>query len=300
LLDSLWTQVIDGVVYVNAHRLDAANNATTYVLQANDGKQLWSYQSKYSTSVALVERGIVYLSEQGTPPTQTQAAGPGSIVAVQAGTGRVLWRQSTDGVPSLVKLVDGVMYFVAMKATMEPPSSNAALGSALWSLPLLQPQIPHKGAFSSVYALRLSDGQSLWHASLNNGKQCWANWLILDNGTLYVSATGGNDRSGSLYALRTQDGSLAWQRGFAGSPGEAMMQDGIIYFSASSEGGSAIYALRLNDGKQLWSYPIDGYAGYGEPLLRGTMLYVGGDNTMVYALDARTGRLLWHYGVAVS
>jgi outer membrane protein assembly factor BamB len=301
LIDYLQAQIGDGVVYLNAQELDAPFTTTTYALQASTGKQLWRYRASYPATVALVEGGIVYLSEQGTPPEQSQVAGPGSLIALQGRTGHVLWRQVVDGTPAMVRSVAGVMYFVAEKATLEPPSTTTATGFALWSIPVLRPQIAHKGAFLSIYALRMSDGRVLWRSSLNNGKISWANWLETGGETLYVAATGITDQKGYVSALSMQNGSVVWQHGYVGSSGGAIVatQGGVLYLSVSKETASAVLALRLSDGSQLWSYPISGSL-FSPPQLNGTSLYVGGDNAMAYALNARTGAYLWHYQVALN
>jgi outer membrane protein assembly factor BamB len=193
------------------------------------------------------------------------------------------------------------MYFVAEKATLEPPSTNTATGFALWSIPVLRPHMAHKGAFLSIYALRMSDGTTLWHSSLNNGKMGWADWLETGDEAIYVAATGIEDQKGYVSALSMRNGSVFWQHRYEGSSGGAIVErlSGVLYLSVSKETASAILALRLSDAFQLWSYPISGSL-FSPPLLNGTTLYVGGDNAMAYALNARTGAHLWHYQVALN
>ncbi len=50
----------------------------------------------------------------------------------------------------------------------------------------------------------------------------------------------------------------------------------------------------------VWSYDIDSFDAYTAPLAVGGVLYFAAGHSIVHALDARTGKLLWQYDPAVA
>ena len=171
-------------------------------------------------------------------------------------------------------------------------STNVSNGQAA----AVKETIPLKQGKASVYAIRASDGAVLWQYPMNKEGFSFADWLQVENGVVYASASdaesGGS--TGYFYALQSGDGSVIWQDKVTGSPSGTMLSNGVIYSSVDDVSDSAVYALHTSDGGLLWSYPIGGSV-YNEPILVGTTIYVGADNGMVYALRTDNGTMIWHY-----
>jgi outer membrane protein assembly factor BamB len=161
--------------------------------------------------------------------------------------------------------------------------------------------LPLKQGLTSVDAVRISDGAVLWHYTMSkeNGSN-WANWLSIENGTVYVGTYVDEDNS-YIYALRSSDGSLLWRQAmYRGLSANAYVSKGVIYIASFINDGSinagsgAVYAMRASDDSQLWYHPMY-WVVYNPPLLVGATIYVSTAGGEVYAFQASNGSLLWHF-----
>jgi outer membrane protein assembly factor BamB len=296
------TPVVDNqVVYVSASA--DRGPGTVYALRASDGTQLWHSPTTTFTSVPLVGNGIAYLvSDQG-------------LSALQASNGQLLWRVPVEGnTGPPPQVLNGVLYLTTTKIALEAaatPTSQVSMlpqvgmiGNLLQSVVHLAPAkqtLPLKLGLSSVYAVRISDGAVLWHypMSKENGNN-WANWLSIENGTVYVGTYVDQDKS-YIYALRSSDGSLLWRQAtHQGMAANALVATGVIYIASFlNDGSGAVYALRASDGSQLWYHPMY-WVVYNPPLLVGATIYISTAGGEVYAFQASTGSLLWHFHTDVQ
>jgi len=113
-------------------------------------------------------------------------------------------------------------------------------------------------------------------------------WGLVANGMVYAG-TDGYD----FYALDADTGQLLWSdpsrlQRYSGPS----VADGIVYFIAE-EDYLYLRALNANTGAQLWQYTlVDDYVA-STPTVANGMVYVSGTSSQIYALDGRTGALLW-------
>lgn len=76
------------------------------------------------------------------------------------------------------------------------------------------------------------------------------------------------------------------------SPASPIYAEGVVYFGA----GGHVYAVNAADGTVKWQYPAGEAAATSfrtTPALAGGYLYVGGDDSQLYKLDAGTGAAAW-------
>ncbi len=293
--------VDNNVVYVSANKDNGPG--TVYALRASNGSQLWHYTTNSYSYVPTVVNGIAYLfSDQG-------------LSALQASNGLLLWRATVEGNSGLPpQVINGVLYLITTKISFEGtaiPTSQVnilpqvgTMGNLLQSVLRMAPEkqtLPLKGGVSSVYAVRISDGAVLWHYTMSkeNGNN-WANWLSIENGTVYVGTYVDQDKS-YIYALRGSDGSVLWhQATHQGMSANAFVTNGVIYIASFindgslNQGSGAVYALRASDGLQLWSHPMY-WVVYNPPMLVGATIYISTAGGEVYAFQASNGSMLWHF-----
>lgn len=261
-----------GVVYVTDQQ-PGGNGASVSALRLADGSTLW--HSAFSTTVLsapAVADGHVYIAalRLTTGPPNRQ------IVALDAASGKELWRQSAgdsfffspDSRPlaaagGLVIMgggAAGAAGVVALRAAdgqiawTVPPAPDGSLANVTISddMVLVLPTIGPL-ANQQVTALRLADGDSLWTLSAA-GSTLGA--LTIASGALYIAARDNSaitspsaESAGwfvNAYALR--DGSLRWRHP-AGGPTLSLAGDGDTLFVSTTQ---ALHALRASDGSELW------------------------------------------------
>jgi len=111
--------------------------------------------------------------------------------------------------------------------------------------------------------------------------------------------------AGNVLALSTRTGVRAWdykaKRCVAASPSISRFEGGTVYqtflnripCSAKRPGDGEVVALSVGAGRVRWRRQIG--ASETSPLLAGTRLYVGDWLGKVYALNARTGTIIWTF-----
>ena len=141
---------------------------------------------------------------------------------------------------------------------------------------------------SSIYAFDASTGKQLWQQ--NTG---FANGIPTVSGdTLYVP-------SATISALSTKDGSLRWSYPTHDVvTSQPVLSSDILYTGSFDD---AIYALNINNGKPLWIYHTDGRV-YVAPIVQSGVVYAGAgnDGPRLFAIDAQSGKLLWHTNTIMS
>lgn len=297
--------LVNGTLYVSTGSSGAPGDV--YALRASDGTELWHYKTSDFADTLTVQNGVIYLFSQS------------KLSALRANDGHELWSRPIDTTfEQSPQVIDGVIYFVATKISLETPTTrNAsplpqamALGTLLWghgqtaitgeTVPL-KAMKPLKEGKSTLYAIRASDGTMLWQYPMDNGGDSFGGWLQVGHGVIYTSAiiAGNNDNTGYIAALQSSDGKVVWKDKVNGSPAGMSLTGGTIYTTISTANGGAVYALRASDGAMLWNYPISGTL-FGDPIWDNATLYIGAGNGMVYALRADNGALSWHYQTNVG
>jgi len=283
------------------------------VLQKSSGKQLW----QTSGQLEAVDADQIYLSlsQDNTPYLQ----------ALRANDGKHLWQKTADAASRVISAAHGSVYLYH-RTDARLVALNGIDGTERWKTRIDFPPPGPPGdegngisvqVSSSVVYVRSTGGQLSAYQE-ESGSLLWSHtfpspsslepempWEISE-GVIYIA-----DAS-HVYALRTSDGKVLWQRG-----GNAFVLDrprGMLLTLTHTDSGPSLVALQAHDGKVLWqrSEPQIQFSSYGLGIglkLIGDTLYIGtwsADSlpsgmratyfaTDVQAVRASDGMYLWQY-----
>ncbi len=128
-----------------------------------------------------------------------------------------------------------------------------------------------------------SNGQKVWDHRFEDGTFAAP---IVGKSVLYVVGEVAQGK-GKLYALRSGDGSVLWQRDFSGAVcPPALAADGTLYVGSYDQ---AMYAFRP-DMRRRWAFRATAKFGIPAVAQDGTV-FVGTDNGWLYALRSSSGPL---------
>ena len=275
-------------------------------LQASTGEVLWRTEEDSMFQVVGSSAQSVLLSDTRNGATE--------LAALDASTGSLRWNMplavplpaySASEIGSLeAQVQEGIVYLRSIAGALS--AYDEASGALLWNdvFPIrLDSRLPwfigggviYLSA-DHLYALRASDGATLWQADPATIA------LDPDQGVLYTLSLH------HLTALRAQDGQVLWTRvALDGQSTQLKLIDGMLYSGSASPfsampGGKAsdfangIYANRTSDGQALWFSPGDlvAVAGAGETVYLLSYEYQPKQAATMTALRAADGTQLWH------
>ncbi len=261
----------------------------------------------------------------------------GSVVALDAHTGRRLWKTYTITAP-----------LVAGRTNSAGTQLRGPSGGAVWASPTLDPRhgvlyigsgdaysTPVPATTDAILALDLATGRLLWSVQ-DTPNDAWlaACWppLPSDNcpqplgpdydfgaSPILRSVAAGHrlliagQKSGIVWAHDPDaGGKVKWQVDLAAKPPSE--QGGIVWGGAADEdtvyfglNSGGIFALTISDGRQKWFTPIEPAAaladhrGQSGPLtLIPGVVFSGGWDGVVRGFDTHDGHLLWQFDTMVN
>jgi outer membrane protein assembly factor BamB len=240
----------------------------------------WKYETGTVRSSPTVVNGIAFVASYG-----------GNVYALDAASGRELWRVATGGpVFSSPAVVNGVVFigsydgsFVAFDASTGSERWRFATGGPIFSSPAAVDEVVYFGSEDGIfYALDTATGRERWRVAV--GGLVFSSPAVVDS-VVYV----GNE-IGSLLALDAVTGSELWRfaagRGFS-SPA---VDNGVVYVGSYDNN---VYALDAATGQERWRVATGDWVR-SSPAVADGVVYVGSYDNNVYAFDAGTGRERWH------
>ena len=184
---------------------------------------------------------------------------------------------------------------------------DAASGAERWHAEVSSEVIAPAAIADGIVVVRTNDGR-LYGFDANDGSRKW----IYDRSTVPALSLRGNgtprvvegvvyagEDNGKVIALRLSDGNLLWEQTL--SPGEGrseierlqdtdgglVVDNGVVYTSAYR---GLVAALIAQSGRPLWTHNLSGYTGVS---LAPTQVYAVDSDSVVWALDLRTGSSDW-------
>jgi eukaryotic-like serine/threonine-protein kinase len=251
-----WAPVIaDGVLYTGS-----GADLVALRPQSDGVTEVWRTPLDITalTSTPVLRDGILYVNTSGL--TADRSAPNGSVYAVDASTGHILWRFQTHG--------------------------------SMFSAPVVTADVVHTSAeisnvASMLFALNRADGSVRWHEQRNG----YLSNLEVVGRTLYAGST---DKT--VVAFRASDGAQLWSYSTQGYIDSLTVTEsaetagaGIVYAASQDE---ILHALRATDGAVLWTYQAGGFI-LAPVAVRDGLVYVASENGYIAALDAATGKVRW-------
>jgi len=220
------------------------------------------------------------------------------IEAFRTSTGAALWtRLPGSSFYATPAIASGVIYIGSTQGTMYALSavsgavkwSVAGFGNAFSTVTMVNGIVYAGNDNGTVYAFAASNGALKWSFAADTGtfgSNGIQDTVAVVDGVVYAPSY-----NGYVYALNAATGALQWKYQ-TGSPISLSLAavNGVVYVG-NSLGAYAINAKLADAGTLLWSFSNDGFIS--TPAVDNGMVFIGGENSALYALDAYTGQEVW-------
>lgn len=270
------------------------NNGRFLAVDAETGEADWEKDFGRCTAASpAVGDGVVYQPLMDPSPCREHKQdAPGFLVALDAETGRELWRFRAGVIESSPLLVDGVLYFGSWDKKMY--ALDAETKRVLWTVgtgdkikggPAYANGTIFFGSYDDkVYAVDARTGKTRWSASGNGNFYATP---ALAYGRVFVGST-----DGRVYAFGAKSGNLLW----------ATATDGYVYSSAgvwrravyAGSYDGRFYAFDAGTGDVRWSFDAGGPIS-GAPTVLAGVVYFSTLERRTVGLDAVRGKKLWEF-----
>jgi outer membrane protein assembly factor BamB len=192
--------------------------------------------------------------------------GYGELVALDAGSGEVVWRQRVDTPLSGAPATDGEAVYVS-------------------------------GRDGSAWAVSANDGKVIWQVAGTPGTAAYVGTAaptVGDRAVIFPSS------GGDLMAvLKIGGGTKIWQASLAGKrlgrayaltpdvTGDAVIAGKVLY---AGSGAGRTVAMSASSGERIWSA---GEGALGPVAVAGGSIFLVNDEAKLVRLDAETGQVIW-------
>jgi outer membrane protein assembly factor BamB len=284
--------IADGRLYFGT------NPGRFLAVDAESGEIVWEKQfGRVTAASPAVADGIVYQPLMNAPGQDRETA-PGFMVAMDADTGRELWRFRAGVMESSPLVLDGTLYFGTFDDRLY--ALDASTGRVRWRFqadddvkggPAFAKGTIYFGGYDGkVYAVDARTGRLRWDSSSQGGLGGAGNFYAtpaVAYGRVFIGNT-----DGKVYAFGAQSGDLLWSKttgGFVYS--SAAIFDRTVYVGSYDR---HLYALDAATGEERWSFEANGEISGAATVLAG-IVYFSTLEGRTYGLDARTGRRVFTF-----
>lgn len=274
-VDNLTPAFASGLVYVVTEKpwgSSTDNIDTLEALSLANGQQIWSWSwhmDMPSENPPIIRNGVVYLSESTYVDNTYSAPVSNSkyqsfVVALQASSGRQLWKDSLVGNLSRLTIADDGSLYVSNGAVVLALSGND--GQRRWQY------VPPSNDSLNYYTNASPEGTS--YAITTQGERVYVILRYVDDGVHTLA---------DLVALNKQNGQEEWryQMYTDASVVPFLSYQGVIYLTynrfptdSRMPSGSFLVALNGENGSILWTYRQDDQDDMSQPLVVGDVLYI--------------------------
>jgi outer membrane protein assembly factor BamB len=236
------------------HRISSMPRAT----------EIWSFATNAAVSATALAGEVLYAGTQA-----------GAVYALDALTGRLLWRHLMDGSKGKTG------YLAAASGVVI--AANGYNG------------VEPSGYIGGVYALDAQTGKLLW-----NVEDPFTDGIAVAGEVAYVGTAIKDDVTGGVTALSTRTGELLWTFDFPTKvdiEGPPVVAKGVVYVTSTL---GEIFALSTTTGEAIWRFADPAVTfGSSPQVANGVVFAVSGHdkkdnaNPVLYGIKASTGRVLW-------
>jgi outer membrane protein assembly factor BamB len=288
-------------------RLYFSTNSGKFVaVNTKTGKRAWKYISHRcvaaSPAIGTQQHGTIYAVFLNRPPCNRKKASDGKVIAFAAGHGNIRWQKTIGPSESSPLLVGNRLYTGDWDGRIW--TLDARSGRTIWRSRQLGP-IKGAPAFSDgrlyvgsydghMYCFGAQKGRLIWKARAQSrlyGHARFYSTPAVAYGRVYI---GGTD--GKVYSYGATSGKLRWSHSTGGyvyaSP--AVWNQLVLVGSYSKK----FFAFDAATGAERWHFKANGPIS-GSAVVIGNVVYFATLGKKLkgrtYALNARTGKLLWSY-----
>lgn len=175
--------------------------------------------------------------------------------------------------------------------------SKVHKGHAFLSPAILGDNVYAASTKGKITKVELLNGKRVWTTSLKLKKEIISGGVGVGGGLVFV----GTDE-GVLYALKQEDGTVAWQAQLSSEILARPVTDGNMVLARTVDG--RVYGVSAFDGNIEWTIsrrpPSLTLRSESEPLLTQGIAFIGFPDGTVAALDAASGRALWDFPISIK
>lgn len=193
-------------------------------------------------------------------------SGDGNIYALEARSGKLLWKHATNGVVhASPAVVDGVLYV---------------------------------GGFDTwFYALDAASGAEKWKLKTGDDPQNHNQEGIQSSATIVDGVVYFGCRDFHLYAVEAASGTVKWKHKITWINATPTVRDGRVYGSTSIP--AMLFALDQKTGEEVFKVDLK-VPAFSSPTLSGNLAYVGSFSGKLYAVDLTGAKVAWEFQTAAS
>jgi outer membrane protein assembly factor BamB len=296
-----WSFIEFPPVLADGRLFFGTNHGLVLAVEADSGRIAWHRQFGGCVAASpAVGAGVVYIGFMNPPPCS--GTSPSYLYALDARSGKTLWRFRAGPIESPPLLAAGRVYFGSWDHRVY--ALDAHTGRLAWSFstrdrvkggPALAGRTVYAGSYDGyLYALDARSGRLRWAAG---GLGSLYATPSVAHGRVFVGST-----NGRVYAI-SLSGTELW----------SVQTGSYVYSPAALSGATAyvgsydhrLYALSQATGRTRWTFDA-GAPISGAPTVLGGLVYFSTCGSCssyesnrrarrTFALDATTGRLVWRF-----
>ena len=212
------------------------DSGNIYALGADNGNLIWK---KYLEDAEVIHSSPAYSNGMifvGTEGSQKSNAMPSHLYALDAETGKELWRFKVDYIPAKLNLIH--------------------------STPAVLEDVVYVGSENGYfYALSSKDGSLIWKEKIASGSGELigvSSAAALGYGKVFIGTY-----EGKFFALNQKDGKVEWEYNFgkANADSSPILADNKVYFGVGEGGDGFFYSFNAENGNVIWKEKLGGSSG---------------------------------------
>ena len=278
---------------------DDLGKLTAYTLKK--GKELWSFESgKRIVGTPAADEGVLVFGSADK-----------NIYGLNVEDGSLLWKvEAKEPVLGAVTIDQGIAYIGASDKTFRAIDIHS--GKVIWEYAGVKGYIETKPLIAGDKVIFSAWDNTLYALDKATGKEIWkwtggltrmhfspaAVWPVASNGKVFIA-----DPQRAMTAIDLQNGETVW-RTFRSQVRETigLSEDGERVYSKTMNDSIVCYSTLTDTPEQVWASNV----GFGYehapsmPQEKDGVVYGSTKEGLVFALEAKTGKVLWKHKIGNS